>query len=157
MKQINYFLFVLIVSISFLSGCEEDYEIKDPVARFQIDNRSTFEVDIDEPYNATVGDQLVFLSVDYLNDADFYVIWTGDAGRNYDNYIDSISTTHPADTLFIEKDKGVSVPSSAGLQYAYNSIGTYTITWIATNQSGFGGNTKSEILQKEIVIVEGQE
>ncbi|NBC84373.1 MAG: hypothetical protein GVY19_13480 [Bacteroidetes bacterium] len=154
MKKIKNILFVLTMVVFFFTSCEEEYEIEDPVARFQIENRTTFEEKIAEPYAATAGDQLLFLPVDYLTDADYYVIWTGDEGHDYDSYLDSTAATHPADTLFIPKDSGVPVTSNAGYSYEYSNSGTYTITWIATNHSGFGDNTKSAILQKEITIVE---
>ena len=151
MNNIKITSLVLILFVGFTQySCEKEYEVDEPIACFSIKNTL-----LEDIISANVGEEVVFMPCDFSNDGDLYVVWTGDEGHNYQQYLDSIKLSSGAEQ-YVDKDQGAVVTSDVGYTYSYSTPGTYTVTWIATNNSGFGDNTKQNILEREIEIKEPQ-
>jgi hypothetical protein len=136
-KQFIGFITIAILSVIY-SSCED--EITQPTACFEV------------PELTYVGDATAFK---ICGSGDRISIWPGDSLHNYDLRED---TTIKDETGILLRNMGIDVGNAETYSYAYEQVGEFVVTLVATNVGGeLGKQLERDVTQKTITVTDDQD
>jgi len=131
------YLIVICLSVGLFSSCEQEEELVKPTACFTLDK-------------TTAG---IFEAITVTNcssEADYYALWQGEDGSNYEIYI--------SDEY---KDREEAKDSQSGVQIGteetsilYSSPGTYTVYLVARSISKWNAEEIVESVTSQQIVIE---
>ncbi len=128
MKNIRIISVITVFTAFFtFMHCTREPISVTPSAQFVVDNEDALEAGKNVSFTIT-------------GTGDFFTIYTGDKGHNYDN---------------IPQDKGYAVTGKT-FSHLYNSGGTYKVVAIATSYGNWAEQSKKDIVTKEITVTDNR-
>jgi hypothetical protein len=91
-------------------------------------------------------------------EGDYVTLWTGDEGRNYDAYIDSISKSRPdaeeAGNRFYDKGIALAMTDTVYTYVLYTDPGSYNARLIVSNTGKLGDEIKRTEATAQVEVLE---
>ncbi len=124
-KYIICIIGVLLAGISQIS-CEKEGEMPVPEVCFSSSANS-------------VGIFEIFAFTNCSGPADYYVIYTGEPGSDYDSIGDTTLVDRKGNLIY--QTSRISIPEGGTVEYYYRQPGVYKAVMVASNVSKWGGET----------------
>jgi len=90
-------------------------------------------------------------------EADYISLWTGNEGRNYEQYLEQINNPPDADEAvnrFYDKALALSITDTSYIYTLYNDPGSYIAVLIVTNAGKLGEEYKSKQASVHVEVLE---